>query len=346
MKKTVFVVLIVWVLIVALVWAACDGDSDNGNGSHNGGGGENSDSNGGGGNGGGKESLPLEALDSSVPVRDGPSLGYGEIGYIAAGTTYAATGTNRTAEWVQIDYKNQEGWVCAADSSLHDAADALPETDGAKYSCYQSHLGSLDGVLTGVNPAKAEILYINGIMVTYKQHLKTLELIEDAFKTDRVMGIYNETGGFITDVAQAFDDIIEGRMGQRVGPENRAAESLERQIKRRGSDPLIIVAHSQGTAILATALFRLEPDRDLSTLVIYTYANAAALYPAGPTYRHCVHQSDIVRFSPFYERFVQDARNQHAEFANAPNPGSIFDFMGNHELDGYLASRAAGLCPF
>ncbi|MCB9453091.1 MAG: WXG100 family type VII secretion target [Anaerolineaceae bacterium] len=148
-----------------------------------------------------------------------------------------------------------------------------------------------DGTRTGVAHKTADIFYVNGILTDSAAHLKTLENIEAEFPGQRVAGIYNATEGLITDGVQA--------VGDRYGLEqnNRAVDSLVLAIQDRLQNPgtFEIIAHSQGAAITAEALRRLDAMHvALSRVKVTALGGFGINFPNSVDYHHYVHINDPV----------------------------------------------------
>jgi len=309
----------------------------------------------------------IEAIDVAT-VRSGPSAGFGQLGTISANIEYVVVGKNANGVWLEIRYQDKFGWVCTnAVYSLGNLDNLLPTTDSTDYQCHEDHNGR-DGTITGTDPEIAELFFINGIQTSYEEHRLQLAPIAEVFGNRNVLGIYNATGGKITaqdlhdmgivdalqgvytDVDQAVRDIIEGVIGKRfayVDPTNMAVQALAHQIKLHNGS-LIIVGHSQGTAIVSAAL-RLLADEDheqLERITVYTFGSVAASYPSGPLYFHCVHDRDFVRILPSNMLSLMGSLlDTRSEFAIIESPSFIGDIMTNHSLSSYLEDFKSGKCP-
>lgn len=114
-----------------------------------------------------------------------------------------------------------------------------------------------------------------------------------------VLGVYNATGGknffgFVQDTGQAIADKFQAWSGIRLGAENPAVASLMEAVQQTGG-AIPIVAHSQGGAITAAALWELyDQGYDLSNLKVITMGSAEFFFPPGPQYEHRVHLNDVV----------------------------------------------------
>ncbi|MCS6912673.1 MAG: hypothetical protein RMK29_17755 [Myxococcales bacterium] len=145
------------------------------------------------------------------------------------------------------------------------------------------------------------ILYVNGITASRKQHHESLQAIADRTGA-RVIGIYNASGGMVSDIMQSLGDRLDLGNNPAV---NQVADTLYEQI-RRGRSPHIM-GHSQGALIISRALYDVknrlmaedglseaEAERLMGRIRVETFGGAAEHYPDGPQYVHYVNRLDIV----------------------------------------------------
>lgn len=300
-------------------------------------------------------------------LRNGPSRGYAFFGNASPGDTVDVIGTNATQTWLQIQHDSSgsgTAWVCTIHTGIDDAV-FVQETEYSDYLCNETHIGA-DGVLTGVPPEQASLIFVNGIQTDYEDHRRALGEIRDHFGQSDVAGVYNETDALDLDVIQAVQDILQGITGERIRAfgRNIAVSVLVREVKDhfdRSENNLTLVGHSQGTAILSAALHVLAHDADfghLTNLRVYTFANVAIRYPSGPTYRHCIHRGDTISQFPIMHQAFQNLNrflpNTIIEVIPGPDrfidiPIGDSDFFlfdaNNHSLAEYLEDYTAERCP-
>ncbi len=266
---------------------------------------------------------------------------------------------NAIPTWLQIQFDNRTAWICSEGALLLQGdINAVPITDITSYGCKENReILAVDGIKTGAVPQVAKVYYINGMNTDYAAHLQRRDDLEKIFNLP-VMGIFNATGGIVRDIAQSIDDITFGSLGLRLSTDNLAVKTLVAEIKnhfRNLDQPLIIVGHSQGTAILSASLNILanEGFNHLSDLTIYTFANVAVSYPNGPTYLHCVHIEDFAASLPNFGEFYKNSLTMpHTKVTLIHGPRSVPDTatiasgsVPNHDLDGYLADFSSEDCP-
>ncbi len=153
-----------------------------------------------------------------------------------------------------------------------------------------------------------DIVYVNGINTTRKDHCRTLHAIAEQ-TCGNVTGIYNATEGFLGDAVQTGQDrrlikaANEGRAPRAHDGRNPAVDQLSDYLYDEisaGRSPEVF-AHSQGGAVTSLALYDaqaslgMQPDLYPEPLVdvrVTSMGAAAPFWPDGPTYEHYVHVND------------------------------------------------------
>lgn len=288
----------------------------------------------------------------NTTVRSGPSNGYGEYGYIYAQEDITVLSRNLSSDWVYIQTETLTGWICRDHLTDIESHLFLSVTDNTSYSCFDSHLsvrGFDDGSYTGVGIGIAEVVYINGIQTNYDDHIASIRDIMNAFDTFYVAGIYNKTDSFTADLSQALNDIEDGFYDDWRFRENAVTQTLYNLLRSR-DEPLKIVSHSQGTAIVSAALRMIEetnPDK-LRLFTVYTFARVGIRYPSGSTYWHCIRIHDSIAHSNLEEFMEYNENLLNTTITFAPNLTVVADSpitgWTNHDFGSYLDSYRTGEC--
>lgn len=265
-------------------------------------------------------------------------------------------------------------------SALSIPAILTPLTNPDQYS---------DGSLTSCetfDSRTAEVIYINGILTNPQAHHANLIEVCRIFADKRVIGIYNLTEDPESDIEEAVNDLAEGLMGTRTGlslanvqvnQPNVAVDSLVTYLLDNDR-PLIIVAHSQGAAIVSAALRRIELNHYreyplTQDLQVYTFGGYAVSFPQGPLYRHCIREGDPVpiaaavmsrhlapsrydndiqsyRLNGYGTEYIDEGENDFVLRYGGPQAylasltADIWTFA-QHSFGGYVAMFGTGRCP-
>lgn len=176
-----------------------------------------------------------------------------------------------------------------------------------------------DGRWYGAFPDEAQAIVVNGIR-TYDDGLRNLmdgAADELGIGRGEVLGVYNATEGTniwgsLQDSSQAIADKFQAWTGIRIGPENPAVLSLMDAIKQTGGT-VPIIAHSQGGAITAAAIWELyDQGYDVSHLKVITMGSAEFFFPPGPQYEHRVNPGDVVPVLGGYYSYDPITLTKHA----------------------------------
>lgn len=150
-------------------------------------------------------------------------------------------------------------------------------------------------------PVTHTILFVNGIANEPQDHYASLQGIADRAGAE-VVGIYNATEGWASDLLQCVQD----KLG--IG-RNPAVDTLAATVfaeLKKGDGPINLMAHSQGGIITSRALgdvknrlldegmSREQAEATLARVQVQTFGAAAWDYPDGPKYTHHVNDLDPV----------------------------------------------------
>lgn len=307
---------------------------------------------------------PLQApplrMRADTPLYGAPNPLRDPLDGLPAGSAVRLLARNGSGQWLHVQTSDQHtGWVCAHAIDLGLAhIRPLLIADHTYYGC--NNLDALpDGALTGVPPDWAQAIYVNGITTTPAVHYENLSLIAGALGIDDVMGVYNHTRSFGADMLEGISDVIEADPAELLDlydawvngfdANNRVALRLADVVRDQGR-PLIVIGHSQGTALTAIGLQLLALDGfDLSQLTVYTFANVASAgaYPVGPRYYHCVHRGwvpDVVTLLPTYWLFRIGIGNRDDSVLTEVKR-SIPSVWGSHSMVEYMVDWGLGDCP-
>jgi len=197
-------------------------------------------------------------------------------------------------------------------------------------------LPTYDGQLTGDKDAK--ILFINGVGMSDKDHLKGLTGVSEMYHGAKVAGIYNQsdpTWGKAGDFFQSVNDWSESWTGKRLGS-NPAVDATMDWVRNNPDGQLVV--YSQGGAITSAALMNLRHDGfDLSKLKVRVIGGAGPIFPHDPAYEFFETTSDpvpkVTRFlnAPLQLIFTKPIGTQMIEHQfDILHPGA------GHDLDLYM----------
>jgi WXG100 family type VII secretion target len=151
----------------------------------------------------------------------------------------------------------------------------------------------------------------------------------DALSSD--LAALGRMGAGIGDGVEVVNDWTDASLGIRLDGGNPAVDQLVTQIKNHQGS-LEIVVHSQGSAITAAALNRLERQGfNMSHITVTTLGGAGVDFPNGqraPQYHHIAHDSDIVT-TP--NRYINHDDSDITVYSDRGN-----NLLENHSLDGYM----------
>lgn len=226
-----------------------------------------------------------------------------------------------------------------------------------------------DGVLTSLTPLQpqdADVIFINGILTAPDAHQAALRTVANYFSGMNVMGIYNETSNnIVVDSLEGIDDLRQGLGLDRIttDPALSASPPVSTLLTYLllYDQPITIVAHSQGAAIVSAALqefVRRHPQwiQRLNYVTVITLGGFAVVFPPGPQYLHLVFSSDVVPvaaqklswiLAPAAEAEARDRYNENTIMMyDGPAPllkdiemaGFVFPLPGiQHGLEDYLS---------
>jgi hypothetical protein len=153
-----------------------------------------------------------------------------------------------------------------------------------------------------------DIVYVNGINTNSAAHCATLHKIAEQ-TCGRVIGVFNNTNGFLADGAETAQDrllVSRAASGGNIPNEpgrNPAVTTMTGEIVRgvNGGSPPEIWAHSQGGAIASLSVFQANNElrasgsgpNPLASLQVKSFAAAAPKWANGPSYQHYVHVDDL-----------------------------------------------------
>ncbi len=264
--------------------------------------------------------------------------------------------------------------------------------DGGVYRLRPYGEGYQSFSAAGHDLSEADTVLITGIGSTEESFEEAVRLLPEEWR-DNLWGVYNEAGfevplslavqfvfptalplalllsGVRIDVGgvfQGFNDRMQAAYGVRVDGGNPAVQSTVDLIlaNAQGDRELRLVAHSQGTAIVAAALQevrRNHPEVDLSFVEVVNFGGFGTDFPEGPKYRNYVFLTDFVpaaamafhatrlatltaatQFipglgygSPLYEESVANLMRYTQNLVVLPTPETLYSHPFEHYMSGY-----------
>ncbi len=193
-------------------------------------------------------------------------------------------------------YERLQAFFQRAFPSLGAEADAhvpdVPVLDGGLYTTEAVYTGAYEAV---------DVLFVNGILVEFAAFLQGLARVAARWPERTVIGLYNATDDAVHDIWQATNDRAQAFLAARLDASNPAVRHLADVViavgERGGGHTLTLVGHSQGGAILSSALnlvVRERAELDLGFLQVFALGSFGVDFPEGPTYHIFVHQFDPV----------------------------------------------------
>ena len=217
----------------------------------------------------------------------------------------------------------------------------VPALDGGLYTTEGFYAGAYEAV---------DVLFVNGILVEFAAFLQGLALVAARWPQRTVVGLYNATDDAVRDIWQATNDRAQAFLAVRLDASNPAVRRLADVViavgERGGGRTLTLVGHSQGGAILSSALNLVARERaalDLGFLQVFALGSFGVDFPEGPTYHIFVHQFDPVP-ALAQVRLLPGGVSPAAQlryFANLTVLRGPVDPLEAHALAGYVADWEA-----
>ena len=155
-----------------------------------------------------------------------------------------------------------------------------------------------------------KVAYTNGIRNTDGEACESMKRIAEA-RCVEVVGIYNATDGFLSDIGECVEDI--NRTGATPAVRSQLIY-LRQQLAVPGNAPVVLYAHSQGGLITQRALVRLKrqyvyqnridgmsmsqanaaAERSLGRVQVYSFGTAEQGWPVGPVVHRSTNEYDPV----------------------------------------------------
>ena len=238
-------------------------------------------------------------------------------------------------------YERLQAFFRRAFPSLGAEAPDVPVLDGGLYTTEAIYTGAYEAV---------DVLFVNGILVDFAAFWRGLKLIAARWPERTVVGLYNATDDAVHDIWQATNDRAQAFLAARLDASNPAVQRLVdmvRAVGERGDGhTLTLVGHSQGGAILSSALNVVTREcaaLDLGFLQVFALGSFGVDFPEGPTYHIFVHQFDPVPALAQVRLWPGGvaSRAQLRYFANLTVLRGPVDPLEAHALEGYVADWEA-----
>lgn len=170
--------------------------------------------------------------------------------------------------------------------------------------------GAALAALPGLDASRPVALYVNGIVTSYAQQARSMDVLERALG-EQIVGVRNASFGAVKDALETAANLLRPA-GQ--APNVPAVAALVETVLGQLAQgrPVHLISHSQGCAITANALAvidellsgarpsalsaatRQQLRAVLRQSVVETFASPAEAFPEGPRYVHYLNRKDVV----------------------------------------------------